>query len=212
MSCIAKHNSIYDDSSRLVSVFTLAYWLCLLLCERLDTLFRLTHGFCNKTAHVVERGEKMTHSACRGSKVTFYSGKLEQFMQPELRQTESKCAISVCPALYMNLDLNACSYSLTSRVNLRCHSQIDSGPGLNMSAPFIPAATALPFTSCHKGQRALTFGVQPSHWIIHDIDLCFSPYFFFPLSLFLVSTHGCAVGGFYSFSSFIKASPHLFVC
>lgn len=34
---------------------------------------------------------------------------------------------------------------------------------LNMSASFIPAATALPFTSCHKGQRALTFGVQPSH-------------------------------------------------
>lgn len=113
-----------------------------------------------------------------------------------------------CP--YMNFEFNVCSYSLTSCVNLRCHSQTDSGPDLNMSAPFIPAATALPFTSCHKGQRALTFGVQPSHWIIHDIDLFFP--LFFPLSLFLVSTHGCAVGGFYSFSSFIKASPHLFTC
>lgn len=63
----------------------------------------------------------------------------------------------------MNFEFIVCSYGLTPCVNLRCHSETDSGPDLNMSAPFIPAATALPFTSCQKGQRALTFGVQPSH-------------------------------------------------
>lgn len=37
----------------------------------------------------------MTHSACQGSKVTFYSEKLEQIMQVELRQTERECDINV---------------------------------------------------------------------------------------------------------------------
>lgn len=88
-----------------------------------------------------------------------------------------------CPS--MNFESNVCSYDLTSHVNLCSHSETDCGPDLNMSAPFIPAATALPFTSCHKGQRALTFGVLPSHWIIHDIDLFF-PLFFPPLSFLFI--------------------------
>lgn len=82
-------------------------------------------------------------------------------MQVGLKRTEDVLRCAFCA--HMNLEFNVCSYSLTSRVNLRCHSETDSGPDLNMSAPFIPAATALPFTSCQKGQRALTFGVQPSH-------------------------------------------------
>lgn len=40
----------------------------------------------------------MTHSSCRGSKVTLYSERLEQFMQGELRQTESECDINVYSA------------------------------------------------------------------------------------------------------------------
>lgn len=173
-----------------LSSLSLAYWLCLLLCERLDTLFGLTHGFCNKTAHVVERGEKMTHFCVfRVQRSRFYSEKhgaiYASGVETDGERMWYQCVF--CP--YMNFEFNACSYSLTSCVNLRCHSQTDSGPDLNMSAPFIPAATALPFTSCHKGQRAATFGVQPSHWIIHDIDLFFFPYFSPCLSLFFWSAH-----------------------
>lgn len=69
----AKHNSICDDSPGLVSVFALSCIdFCLLSCERLDTLFGLTHGFCNK-AHAVKReGEKMSHARCQSSKVIQY--------------------------------------------------------------------------------------------------------------------------------------------
>lgn len=40
----------------------------------------------------------MTRSVCRGSKVTLYSEKLEQFMQVELRQTEreGENVLSMC--------------------------------------------------------------------------------------------------------------------
>ena len=122
-----------------------------------------------------------------GSKVTLYSGRLQQFMQAGIETDGGRMWYQCVFCPYMNFEFNVCSYSLTSCVNLRCHSQTDYGADLNMSAPFIPAATALPFTSCHKGQRALTFGVQPSHWIIHDIDLFFP--LFFPLVSFFWSAH-----------------------
>lgn len=140
--------------------------------------------------HMLLKEERKWLGLCvGGSKVTFYSEKPGQFMQVELRQTESERVCYRCVFYpYMNFEFNVCSYSLTSCVNLRCHSETDSGPELNMSAPFIPAAMALPFTSCHKGQRAVTFGVQPSHWIIHDIDLYF-PLFFPLVSFFFFGQH-----------------------
>lgn len=76
------------------------------------------------------------------------------------------------------LNLTACAFDLKSKVNLIIRSQSDCEEDQNMSAPFIPASTALPFTSCPKGQRALTFGVLPSHWMIHDIDFFFLSFFF----------------------------------
>lgn len=98
----------------------------------------------------------------------------------------------------MNFQSNECSYSLTSCVSFTPPFKKNPGrpgPGLKASARFIPRSTALPFTSCHRGQRALTSGVQPIPWIIHDIDL----FFFFPpclLFFFLFFSSWLCCGSF----------------
>lgn len=112
---------------------------------------------------------------------------------------------------FMNFELNACPYSLTSRVNFTLpftnrfwtrSQHVSSIYSSGYGAPFHFLSQRSKSTDLWSAAHPLN---NSWHWLV------FFP-LFFPLSVFLVSTHGCAVGGFYSFSSFIKASPHLFVC
>lgn len=124
------------------------------------------------------------------------------------RKTDTNGIINVCSTHIWIQNWIYVSYSLISRVSFRLpftntfwtrSKRVSSIYSSGYGTPFHFLSQRSKSTDLWSAAHPLN---NSWHWLV----------FFFPLSVFLVSTHGCAVGGFYSFSSFIKASPHLFVC
>lgn len=116
-------------------------------------------------------------------------------------------------ALYpsLNLELKVCSYSLTSFVSFALpFTNTFWTRSKHVSSIYSSShGTPFHFPSQRSKSTDLWSAAHPLnnswHWLVFFL-------IFFPVRFFLVGIHGCAVGGFYSFSSFIKASPHLFMC
>lgn len=161
--------------------------------------------------HMLLKRRETDSSCASGSRGRLW---LWQAAEIRARGTEMDAALTRrCGPPYMNFQSNECSYSLTSCVSFtlpftnRCWTgskSVSSVYSRFYRAPFHFLSQGPKSTDLWSAAHALN---NSWHWLVSFFppSLC-SLSAFFPLSV-----PGCAVGGFYSFSSFIKASPHLLV-